>query len=188
MVVRMTKRLVIPNACEESRIIAALMGDSSLHAVPFRMTVPFEEKVIMTIMSFRARPLSECEESPPLYRQRFFISLRFIQNDMLVISNVCERSHTKCFTWDEIVLFATATFRMTMFFEKKIVMRIMSFRARTIARRGISAVILNVGEISKFYCSVPNDNCFILNGKEASPLSKYLKRDSSLVGIGMAGT
>ncbi len=113
MVVRMTKRLVIPNACEESRIIAALMGDSSLHAVPFRMTVPFEEKVIMTIMSFRGRP---------------------------------------------------------------------------VGRRGISAVILNVGEISKFYCSVPNDNCFILNGKEASPLSKYLKRDSSLVGIGMAGT
>ena len=49
-------------------------------------------------------------------------------------------------------------------------------------------VILNVGEISKFYRSVPNDNCFILNGKEASPLSKYLKRDFSLVGIGMAGT
>ena len=94
------------------------MGDSSLHAVPFRMTIHFEKKAVMTIMSFRARAIAR-------------------RGISAVISNASERSHTKCFTWDEILLFATATFRMTMFFEKKIVMRIMSFRARAIARRGI---------------------------------------------------
>ena len=43
---------------EESRVIAVLVGDSSLHAVPFRMTIPFEEKAVMTIMSFRARAIA----------------------------------------------------------------------------------------------------------------------------------
>ena len=81
-VVRMTLFLSFRSVSEESRVTAVLVGDSSLYVVPFRMTIPFEEKAVMTIMSFR----SVNEESHVKYILRFFTTIHFVWNYGMIMS------------------------------------------------------------------------------------------------------